>query len=420
MTSSTTATDIKRPLTVRLINRVGSALKPFNIHLISLDDDKLLKAAQKKTGLTDFGDDGFREGFHVLLKSLREEADLNTIGRLVAYNSILTLLENRLTITEFLKRHPEVEDQEITAPFVVAGLPRTGTTILQGLLSAVPGSRTLLFWEGARPCPPLEGPDDRLAKNHKEMENMLKLVPGFNAIHPIGAELHQECLCYMAINFTSVQFELNFNIPSYQAWYAQQDLVPTMRYHKKCLQILQYHSAKQGQNDQQWVLKTPPYVSAIEPVLAVYPDARVIQTHRDPAKMIVSISSLYYALHALSCDKTTPQSIASTQLQNWAEHLDKNLQARSRLAENNTPIYDLYFEQLLDNPVAEIQRVYDFFGLAWTEEIEVTLQQYMRDNSREKHGKHSYTQDMFGLAKADIDARFSDYCERFNIAQNGR
>lgn len=420
MTTSTIATDIKRPFIVKAINTLGRLLKRFNIELISLDDGKLLKTAKKTTGLTDFGGDEFREGFHILMKSLREEAELNTIGRMVAYNSILVLLQNRLQIAEHLKRHPNILKEEITAPFVIAGLPRTGTTILQSLLSAVPGSRTMMFWECARPCPPLKGKDNRLAQNHKEMDAMLKFVPGFNAIHPIGAEYPQECLSFMAINFTSVQFELNFNVPSYQKWYNEQDLVPTMEYHKKCLQILQYYGKEQGKAEKQWVLKTPPYVSAVESVLAVYPDARVIQTHRDPSNVVLSVSSLYYALHALSCDTTTPKKIAAAQLENWSNHLNKSMQARTRLAESDTPIYDLYFEQLLDNPVAEIKRVYEFFNIEWTQEIESTLNKYMSENGREKHGKHSYTKEMFGLVESDIEKHFSDYYQRFDVTRNSR
>lgn len=158
---------------------------------------------------------------------------------------------------------------------VIAGLPRTGTTILQSLLCEDPDARFLYSWEAAQPCPPRKGKDNRIAQVERQLSLMLQFVPGFAAIHPLGALLPQECLALMAFNFTSVQFELNFHIPSYQAWYARQDLVPTLKFHKQCLQLLQHTDRRRH-----WVLKTPSYLGAMEPLLAVYPDACIIQTHR--------------------------------------------------------------------------------------------------------------------------------------------
>ena len=415
MSVSTIATDIKRPFIVSFINKTGAFLKSIGFKLISLDQEKLLQKAKKNTGLNDYGDDDFREGLGILLASLDTEADLNTLGRVMAYKQVLNLLQNRLLIIDTLKKHPEIEDIAITKPLVIAGLPRTGTTILQGLLSADPASRFLRFWEGSQPCPPKSGADKRIDDCKKEMDILCEFIPGFQAIHSVGAELPQECITLMAINFTSVQFELNFNIPSYQDWYFKQDLRKTFAFHKKCLQLLQYY-----QPGEHWVLKTPPYLGAMEPLLDVYPDARILQTHRDPAKVMVSVSSLYYALHALGCDSVTPAMIGALEVKTWAKHLEIGMQSRDNLVDKAAQIYDVYFDDLLDAPVAEIKKIYDYFGMSWSDELEGILDQFMSDNTREKHGKHAYTAEMFGLDEEDLDRAFRAYRERFNISKNNR
>lgn len=407
------AGSIPRPFLVKAIKGVGKVCHALGFELVKLDERKLINEAKRKTGLSDFGDESFREGLQVLLHSLNSEANLNTMGQVIAYDMILNLLSGRLQIVDQIKKHPEILQQEIRKPLVIAGLPRTGTTILQSLLCEDPAARFLYSWEGSQPCPPLKGKDNRIEKTEKQLAMMLNFVPGFAAIHPLGAMLPQECLALMAFNFVSVQFELNFHIPSYQAWYWKQDLVPTLKFHKQCLQLLQHSNPKKH-----WVLKTPPYLSAMEPLLAVYPDACIIQTHRDPAQVMVSVSSLYYALHALGCDSETPQRVGKIQTENWARHLAKGMKFRQKMASKPAQFVDVYFEELLENPVACVEKIYLHFGMPWSEALKATMDAFMMQNARDKHGKHNYSAAMFGLEESKLDEVFSDYRQFFSIQKN--
>jgi hypothetical protein len=411
---SNIASDIKRPFLVKAIKAIGHLLEKFGREIVELDEQKLLQAAKKKTGLSDFGDADFKEGLQVLLKALKEEANLNPMGKVVAHDMIMNLLVGRLLIINNIKQQPAILNQEIKKPLVIAGLPRTGTTILMNLLCEDPDARFLYTWEAMQICPP-KGKDKRIATTTRQMNMLHKFVPGFQAIHATGPMLPQECLALMAFNFVSVQFELNFNIPSYQAWYAQQDLTATMQFHKKCLQVLQYYNPKQH-----WVLKTPPYVGAMEPLLAVYPDACIIQTHRDPAKVMASVSSLYYALLALGCDDITPKQVGAVQLENWAQRLRVGMQSRQKLSDKPEQFIDIYFEELLDNPVNCVKKIYQHFGMNWTPALNARLDAYMLQNGREKHGKHSYTPAMFGFDEKALDEKFADYRDYFNIAKSSR
>lgn len=414
MSVSTQAIGIKAPFIVRTINGIGRALKVIGLSPV-LNEEKMLAAARKKTGLSNFGDEAFREGLRVLIDSLEKEANLNTMGRLVASGQINDLLSNRLKMVEYRKKHPEIEQQKITQPLFIAGLPRTGTTILHSLLAQDPACRSPLSWEAAQPCPPESGEDKRIAQSEQQLKMLCKFIPGFAAIHPVGAEMPQECISLMAFNFTSVQFELNFDIPSYQSWYYQQDLVPTYEYHKQILQLLQYN--KPGKH---WALKTPPHLGAIGDILKAYPDARIVQTHRDPTRVMASVSSLYYALRGLCTDYVDPYALGKLELATWSKQLNMGLEARKAVPEKAGQFFDLQFEELLDNPIACVKRLYQHFEMDFSAEAEKAMRDYMRDNQRAKHGHHHYTLEMFGLNKADIDEAFRKYREYFNIKSSNR
>lgn len=422
MTKTIIATEIKRPFLVKTINGVFGALAKVGINPFKLDEDLLLKKAEKQTGLSDFGDDHFREGLQVLLASLNSEAKLNPIGKIFAQNMIINLLVGRLHIVNTLKKHPDILKEEINKPLVIAGLPRTGTTILMGLLSDDANARFLYSWEAFQLCPPQDGKDDRLKKAEQQLGMLEVFIPGFKAIHETAAELPQECLALMAFDFVSVQFDLNFNVPSYRQWYLQKDLAPTMAFHKKCLQLLQYFDKQNNAavTNKHWVLKTPPFVGAMDYILDAYPDAQIIQTHRDPSKVMGSVSSLYYALHSLTTNSLTPFEEGQTQVQTWSTLLEKGIESRKKHSDKSDQFVDVYFEEVLDDPVACVKKIYQHFGKAWSDELEAKLVQFMANNERNKYGKHHYTIDMYGLKQEALDEIFKPYCDYFKIAASDR
>lgn len=413
MSTTIQATAIQSPLRVRIINTIGAALDSVSITIPHLEAEKFIASACKKTGLDDFGDSGFREGLTVLLQSLQEDAKLNTMGRILANTQINNLLVNRLKMIEFQKKHPEIAQQKIIKPLFIVGLPRTGTTILQSLLAQDPACRSPLSWETAQPCPPVSGADTRIADSNKELNMLCKLIPGFEAIHPVGAQLPQECISLMAYNFTSIQFELNFDIPSYQQWYQQQDLIPTYQFHKQCLQLLNY--CNPGEH---WVLKTPGHLSAIDAILAVYPDACIIQTHRDPNMVLPSTASLYYALRQLCTHTVDPVELGNQQIDYWAQQLDKGIKIREALPQHAQQFYDLHFTDLMNNPFSAIEDIYQHFDMTLTDEAKQAMQAFLADNSRDKHGKHHYTAEMYGMTEEHLQRAFKHYCDYFNIQQS--
>jgi hypothetical protein len=403
-----------RPLPVRLINGVGRLASYVAGRLPRLDEASLLEAARRRTGLTDFGPERFREGLRVLLRSLEGEAALNVMGRIMARAQVVHALSVRLKLVDFRRRHPELAEIRVARPLFVLGLPRTGTTILYSIIAQDPDHRSPASWELADPVPPPEtasyDTDPRIERTDAELEQFRKLVPNIDSIHPMGARLPQECLIIMAYDFHSLQYELCFNAVSYQRWYLAQDLRPTYSFHREVLQLLSWRAP-----GERWVLKSPQHLASLDALLAEYPDALIVQTHRDPVKVLPSVSSLHYALRAATSDALDPRAVGEEQSLLWSQSLSRATAAREQLSRHAAQFVDVQFEEILRDPMAVVRRIYAHFAIPLTERAEQRMTAFIAANPRDKHGTHHYTAAMFGLDAARIRSQFADYYSRFDV-----
>ena len=405
-----------RPFLVRSINALGRLLARLGPALPRLDEAELLAAARKRTSLDDFGPDHFRIGLRVLIDSIEREAELNQVGRFTARKLILDLLCLRLRLIDHWKRHPEVMEEKIERPLFVLGLPRTGTTILYNLLAQDPAHRSPLSWEVAHPTPPPETAtyetDPRIAKYERDLTAVRRLAPTFQAIHPIGARLPQECISITACEFASAQFELFFNIPTYQEWYKQRSMRESYRFHRKFLQHLQSRCP-----GKRWVLKSPAHLNTLETLLSEYPDAMIVQTHRDPLEITPSVSSLEYSMRGIASDAIDPYVIGEQQTRLWSSALDRCVAFRDAHPGHAQQFVDIQFEEILADPIACVRKVYDRFGLDLSAQAESRMRSFLADNQRDKHGAHHYTLEMFGLDEAGVSRYYENYCERFGVVR---
>jgi len=404
----------RHPFPIRAINAAGRTAARLGLRFPRLDGEGLLAAARKETGLDDFGPDSFRPGLRELLASLERDAALTAIGRAVARGQILSLLSNRLRLIDHRNRHSELADEEIRRPLFVLGLPRTGTTILYGLLAQDPAHRSPLSWEVSFPCPPPEpatyATDARIAQTDQQLGQLDRLAPGFKAIHSMAAELPQECAAIFAYEFLSIQFEATFDVPSYQAWLDEQDMRPAYRFHRSFLQHLQ--SRHPGER---WVLKTPGHLPAIDALLDVYPDAMIVQTHRDPLEVMASVSSLECILRGAVSDDIDPHAVGRQQVALWSQILRRGTAARDRAKGESDRFFDVHFADLLADPIDCVKRIYAHFSLPLTPEAEERMRRFLADNARDKHGVHHYTLETFGIDPAEAGRHFEEYCERFQV-----
>lgn len=403
---------LQKPGAVRLINGAGrlaarAGLRP------GLDLDDLVANAMAATGLEDLGSADHREGLEVLLADLDGPAQLTTIGRVAARTRVLALLETRLRLVEAAKRSA-LDEEPITRPIFVLGLPRTGTTVLYGLLASNPAMRSPVSWEVARPFPaPVAATrfdDVRIAMADREFDQFRKVAPEVDRIHPLGATLPQECLALQAPSFRSYEFPSTFQVMDYWSWLQTADMTPAYQFQKRFMQHLQ-----SGYGGAHWMLKTPAHLFWLQTLLEVFPDALIVQTHRDPATVLASVSSLMYALRSAMSDHIDPHQVGREQLATWTWGLARTLDARAHLPEDR--VVDVHFRDTLADPVGVVRRIYDHFGLEVTATVEQGVQRYLADNPREKHGRHRYDLADFGLERREADEHFAAYRERFDITE---
>lgn len=385
---------------------------------VSLEQASLLEEARRNTGLDDFGDSNFRDGMQRLLDSLEQEARLTAIGRLIAHGEVLRHLENRLRVAADWQRWPEMAEVKIEKPIFVVGLPRTGSTTLHDLFVQDPGNRVPLTWECHRPSPPPErasyDSDPRIAACQEHLDiTSGALIPEFKAIHPMGALLAQECLMLQAFDFMSIIFTNQFHIPSYQRWVEEVDLRPCYATHRRQLQYMQWRCP-----GERWVLKSVGHLWGLEALFDLYPDARVVMTHRDPLKLIASHCSLVSMATSMGSDEVDDLEIGREWGESWERAMRKGIAFRKSGKAAPESFFDMHFSEFIQDPVTMVRRIYQHFGLDLSPAAEQRMSGFLAENPPGKHGKHSYTLERFGLDPAAERERYRFYQEYYGVASD--
>ena len=333
--------------------------------------DHLVEQACELAGSDDFGDDDtWRDGLARLCDGLVSEARLNDLGVEIAVLDVIRPLTGRLQIVKWRKENPAVAAQPVTRPIFIVGQPRTGTTILFDLLAQDPALRPPLTWEVDNPWP-LPRPetyatDPRIAETQASIEMSEQIVPGLQAFHPMGALVGQECVRITAGQFCSMIFPVQYRLPSYSRWLLYEaDHQPAYAYHRMFLQHLQ--SGVPGQ----WLLKSPAHLWQLDALVAEYPDALIVQTHRDPLNVISSISALTHHLRHLASDESSITECAAQSREEIVVGLERGMKLRDSLSQR---VVDVQFADFIHDPFATIRGVYAELG----RELEPVAEQNMR------------------------------------------
>lgn len=372
---------------------------------------ELIRQAQSATSLEDFGEDSFREGLEILVAAVDAEARLSPSGR-AAYNAqLVDLLSNRLQIENWYRRHPEIDEEQIVAPLIGLGLPRTGSTAWSCLLAEDPAVRSIRNWEAQAPCPPPETAtqfsDPRIGRAQLSMDRRSALFPRMKMLVPSTATSPTECLTFMAYDFKSQLFQAFVQVPSYVEWLNHKaDLVPTYRYVKRVLKLLQWRCPPT-----RWRLKSPMHSLFIDALAKVFPDARFWMTHRDIAKVIPSVADLYYELTRAFSDEVDKAAIGAMTV-DFCE-LGMRRMMSFREAGNDHRFFDVNFKALQKDPWPLIAQLYDFLGEELTPQALQRMEAWRRNTPRDKHGEHHCDPAEFGLDPALLRRRFGFYSERW-------
>jgi hypothetical protein len=405
----------KLPAIARLGNRIGGLATRIGLPVLPLDEERLLEQASRAAGENDSGPDTFREGLRKFIAALESDAHLSTLGRLIARKDIGMTLENRLGVLAWHKRHPEISRQEIRRPIVIIGMARTGTTILHHLITQDPNVRVPLTWEVDRPCPPPESAtydaDPRIDEVERTLARSESLIPDFRRMHPMGARLAQECVRITSLEFASMLFQTVYRVPSYARWlHDEADLGPAYRIHRQMLQLLQWRCPRG-----RWVLKSPGHLWSLPALLAEYPDACLVATHRDPLKVLSSVTSLTTTLRAMASERIDPGDIAREWSYWNARAFDAAVAARESGLVKPEQVIDVQFGELLSEPIEVIRKIYDKFGLELTEVTADRMQRHLAENPDDKHGKHGHSFADTGLDREMERAKVRRYQEYFGV-----
>lgn len=375
--------------------------------------DELLQIASQATGLDDFGPETFRFGLEQLVAAINT-LQFTELGLLRARNSLLGNLIARLGVWDHRKRYPAVAQEEIRSPLFVLGLPRTGTTLLFGLLAQDPDHRVPLLWETSMPCPPPETAsyetDPRIEQVTRSLEEVDGLNPKVLAVHPIGAQLPQECIGIFSMEFMSYIYYCGLPIRAYNDWLDAQDPTPAYQWHKMFLQHLQSRHRKP-----RWALKAPSHMEFMGQLFATYPDALVINTHRSPVDAVASHSSLHWhlweqSLGAYPKAEVGPQT--ADMLECW---LHRFVDWRSAHPEKNGQIADIAYGDLVADPIGTVKAIYRRFGLALSPVFEARMRDFLAQNRQDKFGSHSYTPEDFGLDRQALVERYRFYTDHYDV-----
>lgn len=375
-----------------------------------LDRETLMRLATETAGLADFGDLPFEEALDRLIFSLEHEAKLDDMRRAGAAAMIHGTLVKRLKLVDDRKRYPAIAEERVEAPIFIVGLPRTGSTNLHGLMAQCEGIRAPRRWEMSRPSPPplaeTYETDPRIAEVHAA--EVAGASEELKKRHPITADRPEQCQSLNDHAFMNWSLMAPFDIPSYRDWLLTADHRPSYETHKRTLQHLQ------SRHPGRWVLKYPKHVFALEALIAVYPDAKLIWTHRDPVKTIPSVVSLIGTFRS-----ATPGYDPKLLGRSWSAFeelgLRRGLDMRDALFKSGN-VYDMQYRDVMRDPVAAIAAAYDHFGMTLSDASRANIRAFLADNEKDKHGAHHYTAEEYGLDEAVLGRTFKPYIDRFLAA----
>jgi hypothetical protein len=415
MTVSRTGQAGPFPPPPRAFRAVNAVLNPVKRQLFRLTSESVIGAARKRTTLTDFGDDCFREPLGVLIESLERDARLHAIGRMSARRQLVELLSTRLRVHDLLERRPEILETPVEQPIIILGLPRTGTTVLQRLLAQDRGLRSLPYWEAMFPLPAGDAaqrpdpsiPDPRIRKAEQSLKILHYAAPLMLSMHEMEAEAPDEEIWLLAVDFATMLFEASYRVPGWRDWYCAHDQTAGYRFLSTMLQVLQWFRP-----GERWLLKSPQHLEQIPVLLSVFPDATIVQTHRDPTNVTASLCSMETYGRRMNSRDIDAHDVGAY----WSARIERMLRASiDDRPDDDARFTDVQFRALMADPIATVKRIYEVAARELTPEAEASMRAYLDANPRGKHGAHTYRLEDYGLDAAALRNQLRFYTERFDV-----
>jgi hypothetical protein len=400
---------IRQPVALRAVNRVGAVVRRCGLRPLALDAERILENARRASGF-EVRDPMFREGLERLVHGLESHARLSAFGRLAARRTVQRSADSRSRVERAFAEHPGISDERVQDPVFIVGMPRTGTTILHALLHEDRNRRAPLSWECLLPHP-APGPEEhdeneRIDAVRKEFDQIFRLVPDFRRKHYMTADSPQECIGITALNFASFQYLAMAYLPKYHDWFTEADQVANLHWHRRFLQFLQ----SGGIRTRRWLLKSPVHLMRLRAIFEVYPDARVIVTHRHPASVVPSVASLISSMRSFYSDDEDTVRTGREQLRIWADYFARFLRDRRELGREDQMV-DVFFDDFVKNQMSVVDSIYARFGWELQPEDRTRMEQLLQRERRGKHGVHKYSLGQIGITRPELDNEYAHYLD---------
>ncbi|CAN7513525.1 sulfotransferase [Phenylobacterium sp. LjRoot219] len=378
--------------------------------------DQLHEVVAKEAGSDDFGPSDYLPGLKVLLQSMDYDPHFSEAGRRLAWGQVVDVLRGRVAAIASMKATPGFDASPITSPVVITGVPRTGTTALHRLMAVDPRFQGLQSWllDSPMPRPPVEAwaSYPEFQKTVARLEAQHAAAPQQRAAHFLAAEEVHECCMVMRQGFVSNLWNCGWSAATYDAWWQCQSEEPAYRHYYRCVQLI-------GANEpeKRWLLKNPGHIENLDLLFAVFPDARVIQTHRDPAKAVPSLVSLLMNLHPLMEDGRADQrgqNMLAREVAKWSSAVRK---ADAVRAQHPGKVLDVVHGDFHRDPMAVLERIYAFIGMEIPDELDPAFAQRIADKPELAHGVHRYDITDYGMTEAEAREPFGDYVSRYDLLE---
>ncbi|KUI32422.1 hypothetical protein AU196_16235 [Mycobacterium sp. IS-1742] len=377
---------------------------------LDLSPEALQATAVDRSGLTDFGDLGFRDRLQVLCASLNSEASLSDVGRALAFEQLAQHLVNRLRLQDLITRNPEILDVRIERPIIICGLPRTGTTHLHNMIAADPAIRYLPYWESLEPVPPPgEGPQGRRERCAAGLELVHTVMPEFRRMHDMTVDHAHEEIQLLANDIGGMLFETTFHVPRFADHYKAHDQSPSYAHLRRTLQALQWQGG-----GTRWVLKSPQHLEQFPTLAATFPDATFVLTHRDPTEVIQSMATMICYAARMSCERPDPVALTRYWVERSADLLTACVRDRDALPAERS--VDIRFDDFMADEEATLALIYERAGQPFDDRARGAMARFRADHPRGMHGGVLHRPADLGLDVDEVARRLGDYRRRFVAA----
>ncbi|MEM6294192.1 MAG: sulfotransferase [Myxococcota bacterium] len=341
-----------------------------------------------------------------LVASLEADASLSLLGRVGAASDTQRMLQTHLQVQAALQAGACVEASALPNPVYVLGWMRSGTTALHRMLAVDDASWAPMHHEALFPVAPA-GADDRPARVEKVLADLARVSPHYQAIHRMAPNEAEECRNLFMHAMRTLQFSVQYRIPGYEAWLATQDPRVAYGHYIDQLRLLRHHRP----TGTRMLLKDPMHLGHVDVLLERFPGAKFVFIHRDPVRVLSSMSSMYAYTRAIFSDRVDPTTIGPELFD--ASLLDAHAFALAQCdALPSGRVVHVRHADLREDPAGVAERIYGDLDLPWTPELGDAMASKIRDEPRHAH---AHAPEAFGLEPASMRERLAGYCKRFDL-----